>query len=109
MRPLFSLLAPVVFLTGCPGKQRPVAVPAEYQPRDGDFLFQSLPHNPLIDAIEGSTHSPFSHCGIVVNRDGKWKVIEAIGPVKETPLPLWIAQGRNNSLRGLPADCSLGR
>ena len=97
MRPLFSLLAPVVFLTGCPGKQRPVAVPAEYQPRDGDFLFQSLPHNPLIDAIEGSTHSPFSHCGIVVNRDGKWKVIEAIGPVKETPLPLWIAQGRNNS------------
>ena len=61
------------------------------------MLFQSLPQNALIAAIEGATGSPFSHCGIVVKRGGEWMVIEAIGPVKETKLPLWIAQGRNNS------------
>jgi hypothetical protein len=90
------LLAAVLCLAGCQGK-KVAAVPPDYTPREGDFLFQSLPHNRLIDAIEGCTESPFSHCGIVVHRDGKWKVLEAIGPVKETPLPVWIAQGRDNA------------
>ena len=72
-------------------------LPAEYQPKPGDFVFQSLPHNPLIDAIEGSSGSPFSHCGIVKRRGEQWVVIEAIGPVKETTLSWWIAQGRGSA------------
>src|SRR5689334_14015060 len=92
----FLALALMAVFSAC-GARKPVPVPKEYAPQDGDFLFQSLPHNALIDAIEGSTGSPFSHCGIVVKRDNDWKVIEAIGPVKETLLPLWIAQGRDNS------------
>src|SRR4029079_2312008 len=45
--------------------------------------------------IEGGTESPFSHCGIL-HYDGKqWVVIEAIGPVRETPLADWIAQARD--------------
>ena len=86
--------------TAEPGK---AAAPAEYQPEPGDFVFQSLPHNPLIDAIEGSSGSPFSHCGIVKRCDeekahgNKWMVIEAIGPVKETQLAHWIAQGRGSA------------
>jgi Permuted papain-like amidase enzyme, YaeF/YiiX, C92 family len=95
MRNVIALCFTVV-LASCGGTKQ-VAVPKDYTPRDGDFLFQSLPHNPLIDAIEGSTGSPFSHCGIVVKRGNDWKVIEAIGPVKETPLPVWIAQGRDNA------------
>jgi hypothetical protein len=93
------LLVPVVCCVAACTAQKYSATVAltDYEPRDGDFLFQSLPHNPLIDTIEGSTESPFSHCGIVVNRSGTWKVIEAIGPVKETHLSLWIAQGRNNA------------
>ncbi|MCE9609162.1 MAG: hypothetical protein K8R23_02925 [Chthoniobacter sp.] len=71
------------------------AVGAAYQPAEGDVVFQSLPHNPLIDAIEGSTASPFSHCGILHRVVGGWVVIEAIGPVRETPLAEWIAQGRD--------------
>lgn len=67
---------------------------AGYAPQEGDVIFQSLPHNPLVDAIEGSTGSPFSHCGIVHQAGAGWVVIEAIGPVKETPLAGWIAQGR---------------
>src|SRR6478752_1184816 len=98
MRGVFLLLALACALAGCTTRKNSATVELkDYEPRDGDFLFQSLPHNPLIDTIEGSTESPFSHCGIVVNREGTWKVIEAIGPVKETHLSLWIAQGRNNA------------
>ena len=65
-----------------------------YKPQEGDVVFQSLPHNPLIDAIEGATDSPFSHCGILHRTKDGWVVIEAIGPVKETALAAWIMQGR---------------
>lgn len=70
---------------------------AAYQPVAGDILFQSLPNAPgmdLVDAIEGTTGSPYSHCGMVFQEGGEWKVIEAIGPVKVTPLKTYIARGR---------------
>ncbi len=82
---------------GCRSEKRGAAPPADYEPRAGDFLFQSLPHDPLVDAIEGSSGSPFSHCGIVKRLGGQWVVIEAIGPVKETTLQWWIAQGRDRA------------
>jgi hypothetical protein len=88
----------VLLGAGCVPKSS-LSVKTEYQPQNGDFLFQSLPHNPLIDAIEGSTGSPYSHCGIVVNRNGVWMVIEAIGPVKETFLLRWIGQGRDGATK----------
>ena len=65
-----------------------------YDPQDGDIIFQSLPKNALIVAIEGATNSPYSHCGVVVNRNGEWYVNEAIGPVKDTSLYRWIRRGR---------------
>lgn len=66
-----------------------------YEPRDGDVVFQSLPRGDLVDAIEGITNSPFSHCGVVMkNAAGRWVVHEAIGVVRETPLYLWIVRGR---------------
>lgn len=66
-----------------------------YMPQEGDLVFQSLPHNPVIDAIEGCTGSPYSHCGIVVKNKRGWWVLEAIGPVQEGPLTRWVAQGRD--------------
>ncbi|MBL9130372.1 MAG: hypothetical protein JNG86_04185 [Verrucomicrobiaceae bacterium] len=87
MKRLLYLLAACMVLTrGSPA--------AEYQPQEGDLVFQSLPHNEVIDAIEGCTGSPFSHCGIVVKNKRGWWVLEAIGPVQEGPLTRWIAQGR---------------
>src|SRR4051794_6901417 len=50
-----------------------------YAPREGDLVFQSLPHNPLVDAIEGVSKSPLSHCGIVVKQGDQWYVLEALG------------------------------
>ena len=57
------------------------------------MVFQSLGRSPLIDMIEGCTKSGYSHCGIVLQKDGRWLVVEAIGPVREIPLEQWIHNG----------------
>ncbi|RBP37670.1 permuted papain-like amidase YaeF/Yiix C92 family enzyme [Roseimicrobium gellanilyticum] len=91
----FALLVATTTFCDAGGKKAAAPKTSYYQPQEGDILFQSLPHMPIVDAIEGCTKSPFSHCGIVhKNAQGIWVVIEAIGPVRETPLPLWTMQGR---------------
>lgn len=87
------LLTICLFLTGCASANARTS----YSPQEGDILFQSLPHMPVIDAIEGCTRSPYSHCGIVTNKGGTWQVLEAIGPVKLTRLDRWIGQGRDEA------------
>ncbi len=75
----------------------PAAVYEAYTPHEGDILFQSLPGgNDLVAAIEGATHSPFSHCGMVEQVGGEWVVLEAIGTVHRTPLFWWIWRGRGS-------------
>lgn len=70
-----------------------------YHPQEGDVVFQSLPRGSLVDAIEGISGSPYSHCGVVMrNANGRWAVVEAIGRVRETPLYLWIVRGRGARL-----------
>ena len=85
-----ALLVIVLLAAGC-GQ----SIPQGYEVHEGDIVFQSLPHSPMVDMIEGATQSRCSHCGIVAKSDGHWTIIEAIGPVKETPLAQWIAQGRD--------------
>ena len=70
--------------------------PPAYTPEVGDFVFQSLAHGELVDAIEGATDSAYSHVGLVVKKGGDWYVREAVGPVRDTPLKNWIAHGRMN-------------
>ena len=88
-----ALLA--LILASCSGGDKQAA----YAPMEGDILFQSLPNEPgldLVDAIEGATESPYSHCGMVTRDGEEWVVIEAIGPVKETPLQEYIQRGRDH-------------
>lgn len=97
----FAFLLAVVMATttSCDagGKKAAASKSKYYQPQEGDILFQSLPRVPIVEAIEGCTKSPFSHCGILhKNAQGIWVVIEAIGPVRETPLPFWTMQGRGS-------------
>lgn len=66
-----------------------------YTPQEGDVVFQALPHNRLVDAIEGVTDSPYSHCGIVGKDNDKWVVFEALGKVRATPLKEFLFRGRN--------------
>lgn len=68
---------------------------SRYEPREGDILFQSLPHAPLVDAIEGATDSPFSHCGVVARQGQDWVVIEAFRRVEVTPLSEFVFRGRH--------------
>ena len=40
------------------------------------------------------TNSPWTHVGVVFERDGALWVLEAVQPVKWTPLHDWVARGR---------------
>ena len=68
---------------------------SQYQPEEGDIIFQSLPRvTDLVGMIEGVTESPYSHCGVVVKENGKWRVAESIGTVRKTSLFKWVMRGR---------------
>jgi hypothetical protein len=100
----YSHCLPLVFslLIGCsqPEQGQPtpatkevaLAAEAPFAFRDGDLIF----HTSLSDqskAIQLATKSPYSHCGIVFQQDGKMQVFEAIEPVTVTPIEQWIARG----------------
>ena len=63
--------------------------------QNGDLIFQtSLSRQSK--AIQVSTKSKYSHCGLIFRKEGdvkNWFVLEAVQPVKWTPLEKWIARG----------------
>ncbi len=70
-----------------------VSVPAfAWQPQTGDIIFQ-ISRSSQSKAIQLATHSDYSHTGMLVMRNKKPYVFEAVGPVKYTPLKQWIAHG----------------
>lgn len=64
------------------------------QVREGDVIFQALAggQNYALYLVTGSR---YTHCGIIMEKDGVPYVYEAVGPVKLTPLAEWIDQGVN--------------
>jgi uncharacterized protein YycO len=60
--------------------------------RDGDIVFHSS-RSAQSAAIERATKSQYSHMGVVIHRDGKPFVYEAIATVRYTPLAKWVARG----------------
>ena len=68
------------------------AAPALPPVRDGDVVFQTSRSAQSL-AIQRATRSPWSHMGIVFLRGGEPWVVEAVEPVKATPLASWIARG----------------
>lgn len=69
-----------------------------YKPKYGDVVFQSLPHNLLVDTIEGVSASRLSHCGIIIKEGESFYVLEALGKVKKTPLFEFFNRGRRKGL-----------
>lgn len=63
--------------------------------RTGDIIFQTT-RSAQSRAIQEATHSPWSHCGILVRRQGRWDVLEAVEPVKYTSLLDWIERGKDS-------------
>ena len=62
--------------------------------KNGDLIFQTSLSGQS-KAIQLATKSKYSHCGIVFNDNGQFYVIEAVQPVKSTPLDKWIARGKD--------------
>jgi hypothetical protein len=60
--------------------------------RDGDIIFHSS-RSSQSAAIERATRSPYSHMGVILHRDGKPFVFEAIATVRFTPFAKWTARG----------------
>lgn len=64
--------------------------------QDGDIIFQTS-ESSQCEAVRIATKSKFSHCGIIFfTDDGKQMVLEAVQPVKITPLEDWIKHGRDS-------------
>lgn len=60
--------------------------------QNGDIVFQDS-ESTQSKAIKLATKSNYSHCGIVMNLNDEWMVLEAVQPVRVTPIDEWIAQG----------------
>ncbi len=67
-------------------------LPDEGSLRDGDLIFQTS-RSTQSRAIQLATGSQWSHCGILYRHEKRWVVLEAVQPVKITPLEEWIARG----------------
>lgn len=59
---------------------------------DGDIVFQTSRSAQSV-AIQRATGSKYSHMGVVLFRDGKPFVFEAVQPVRWTPFAQWTARG----------------
>lgn len=62
-----------------------------YDLRDGDIVFQETGGHQGV-AVKAATKSRWTHVGLVFFRDGKPMVIEAMQPVRITPLASFIAR-----------------
>ncbi len=60
--------------------------------QSGDIIFQTTSSG-LSAAIQLATRSKYSHCGVIFKQNNGFYVLEAVGPVKATPLTEWIGHG----------------
>ena len=58
----------------------------------GDIIFHVSKSQQSL-GIQKATKSRYSHMGLIVNKDGKAWVLEAVQPVKYTALQQWIDRG----------------
>jgi hypothetical protein len=66
---------------------------------EGDIIFQTSRSNQS-KAIQLATGSPYSHCGLLFHAgpiSKQWYVVEAVQPVKRTPLAQWIQHGEGGN------------
>jgi uncharacterized protein YycO len=63
---------------------------------EGDIIFQTS-SSLQSKAIQIATNSKYSHVGIIMKYDGKLVVLEAVQPIKLTPIKGWINHGENSS------------
>jgi hypothetical protein len=60
--------------------------------QNGDLIFH-ISKSEQSEAIQLATKSEYSHCGLIYKKENDFFVVEAIQPVRLTPLDEWIARG----------------
>jgi hypothetical protein len=60
--------------------------------QEGDVLFQES-RSSQSAALKAATGSRYTHVGLLERRGEAWWVIEAVSPVRRTPLSDWVARG----------------
>ncbi len=68
---------------------------ASADPREGDIVFQTSLSSQS-EAIQRATHSAYSHVGVVLERNSKLFVLEAVDTVRFTPLQEWLDRGQDH-------------
>lgn len=86
---MIRALALAALLTLCAACARAAPPPV----RDGDLIFHASRSAQSL-AIQRATGSRYSHMGVVLHRNGRPYVFEAVEPVRYTPLADWIARGQ---------------
>ena len=64
-----------------------------YTPAAGDIVFHTSTSTQSV-AVQSATHSRYSHMGIVLIKEGRPVVLEAVQPVKYTDLKTWLNRGK---------------
>lgn len=62
---------------------------------EGDIIFQTS-NSLQSKAIQIATESKYSHVGIIMKYNNKLVVLEAVQPIKITPIKDWIKHGENS-------------
>lgn len=105
----------ILFAAGCINEYPPddsftigVDNPISEELKDGDIIFQTS-QSSQSKAIQLATGSKYSHCGLIFKRkieQDDWCVLEAVQPVKWTPLTEWInrGEGRHYVVKRLITD-----
>lgn len=88
------VIAAILAIGGAVGWRMNARIPAL---KDGDIVFQTSGSGQSM-AVAMATHSLYSHMGMIRVTPSGPVVVEAVGPVKETPLRRWIARGRMGRL-----------
>ena len=72
-------------------------IPDRIDLKEGDLVFQTNFDTQGI-AVMLASHSPYTHMDILRHRSTGLVVVEAVGPVQETPLKAWLSRGAGRRL-----------
>lgn len=64
-----------------------------YTPQQGDVIFH-VSESSQSAAIKLGTWSRYSHCGLIIKKNGKLYVLEAENGVELTPIRQWLKRGK---------------
>ena len=98
MRILLILLAAILPLQAGGLKKKKLANRYDFQ--DGDIVLQG-DASIQARAVTQATDSPYTHCGVVFEHEGKWMVIEAIQPVQVTSMENFASRSMPGTFKAM--------